>query len=67
MLSNQKGFQAGTRSRIDILDAQQQRVSVERDLAVARYRYIVSRLRLQSLVGSLDEPEIEAVNAWLKS
>lgn len=67
VLSNLKGFQAGTRSRIDILDAQQQRVSVERDLAVARYRYIVSRLRLQSLVGSLDEPEIEAVNAWLKS
>lgn len=67
VLSNQKGFQAGTRSRIDILDAQQQRVSVERDLAVARYRYIVARLRLQSLVGSLDEPEIEAVNAWLKS
>lgn len=66
VLSNQKGFQAGTRSRIDILDAQQQRVSVERDLAVARYRYIVSRLRLQSLVGSLDEPEIEAVNVWLK-
>ncbi|ATE62231.1 TolC family outer membrane protein [Thauera sinica] len=65
VFSNQKGFQAGTRSRIDILDAQQQRVSVKRDLAVARYRYIVSRLRLQSLVGTLDEPGIEAVNAWL--
>ncbi|TAH50514.1 MAG: channel protein TolC [Betaproteobacteria bacterium] len=65
VLSNQKGFQAGTRSRIDILDAQQQRVSVARDLAVARYRYIVARLRLQSLVGSLDEAEIEEVNAWL--
>ncbi|MFZ2853229.1 MAG: TolC family outer membrane protein [Rhodocyclaceae bacterium] len=65
VFSNQKGFQAGTRSQIDILNAQQQRMNVKRDLAQVRYQYILARLRLQSLVSSLNEQEIEAVNAWL--
>ncbi len=63
--SNQKGRQAGMRSEIDILNAQQQRMNARRDLAQARYQYIVARLRLQSLVGSLNETEIAAVNNWL--
>lgn len=65
VFSNQKGFQAGLRSQIDILNAQQQRMNVKRDLAQARYQYILARLRLQGLVSSLNEQEIEAVNAWL--
>lgn len=63
--SNQKGFQAGMRSQIDILNAQQQRMNVKRDLAQARYQYILARVRLQSLVSSLSEQEIEAINGWL--
>jgi TolC family type I secretion outer membrane protein len=65
VFSNQKGLQAGTRSRVDILDAEQRRMNVRRDLAVARYRYIVARVRLQSLVSSLNEAEIAAINGWL--
>lgn len=63
--SNQKGRLAGMRSEIDILNAQQQRMNARRDLAQARYQYIVARLRLQSLVGSLNETEIAAINNWL--
>lgn len=66
VFSNQKGWQAGTRSRIDILNAEQQRMSVKRDLAMARYRYIMARIRLQGLVSSLTESEMAAVNAWLQ-
>jgi outer membrane protein/protease secretion system outer membrane protein len=65
VISNQKGFQAGMRSQIDILNALQQRVNVKRDLAEARYQYIMARIRLQGLVNSLNETEIESVNAWL--
>ena len=65
VFSNQKGFQAGMRSQIDILNAQQQRMNVKRDLAQARYMYIMARVRLQSLVSSLNEEEITAINAWL--
>jgi TolC family type I secretion outer membrane protein len=65
VLSNQKGFQAGTRTQIDVLNAEQQRMNVRRDLAQARYEYIMARIRLQGLVGSLNDTEIGAVNAWL--
>lgn len=67
VFSNQKGFQAGQRTQVDILNAQQQRMNARRDLAQARYQYIMSRVRLQGLVSSLNEVEIEAINAWLVS
>lgn len=65
LFSNQKGYQAGTRTQIDILNAQQQRMNVRRDLAQARYQYLMARVRLQGLVGSLDEEEIKLINSWL--
>lgn len=65
LLSNKKGFQAGTRSQVDILNAQQQLMNTRRDLAQARYTYVVARVRLQGLVQSLNEQEIQAINAWL--
>lgn len=63
--SNQKGLQAGTRTLVDILNAQQQRLNVRRDLAQSRYQYILARLRLQGLVGAINEEEITVINAWL--
>ncbi|MFA7269715.1 MAG: TolC family outer membrane protein [Sterolibacterium sp.] len=65
VFSNQKGYQAGTRTQIDILNAQQQRMNVRRDLAQARYQYLMARVRLQGLVGSLNEDEIQLINGWL--
>lgn len=65
VFSNQKGYQAGTRTQIDILNAQQQRMNVRRDLAQARYLYLMARVRLQGLVGSLNEEEINLINSWL--
>lgn len=63
--SNKKGVPSGTRNVLDVFNAEQQLASVRRDLAEARIQYILSRLRLQALTGSLNEVEIEAVNAWL--
>lgn len=65
VFSNQKGFQAGMRTRVDILNAQQQRMTVKRDLAQARYQYILSRVRLLSLVNAMTEDELGVMNAWL--
>jgi len=65
VFSNQKGFQAGTRSQVDILNAQQQRTNTRRDLAQARYLYLMARVRLQGLVNSLNEDEMTLINGWL--
>ncbi|MDP4028800.1 MAG: TolC family outer membrane protein [Gallionella sp.] len=65
VFSNQKGLQAGTRSQIDILNAQQQQMNVRRDLAQARYQYLMARVRLQGLMNSLNEDEMARINSWL--
>lgn len=49
--SNQRSFQAGVRTRVDILNAEQQLATARRDLAQARYVYLASKVRLAALAG----------------
>ncbi len=63
--STRKSFQAGSRTAVDILNAEQQRTLASRDLSQARYIYLISRIRLQALVAGIDEAGIQEINAWL--
>lgn len=65
-LSNRRSFAAGSRTLNDVLNAEQQMVSAQRDLAQARYAYLISRVRLQALSGAPRSEAIDEVNAWLK-
>jgi len=49
--STMKSQRAGVRTTLDVLNAEQQLVTVNRDLIQARYVYLMSRLRLSSLAG----------------
>lgn len=49
--STQKSQRAGVRTMLDVLNAEQQLVTVNRDLIQARYVYLMSRLRLSALAG----------------
>lgn len=66
VLSSRKSFEAGVRTTVDVLNAEQQRVMALRDLAQARYLYLVSRLRLQSLVADDRYSSVMDVNSWLQ-
>lgn len=65
VLSNRKSFEAGSRTTIDVLNAEQQKTVTLRDLAQARYLYLVSRLRLQSLAGDDRQASVAQANQWL--
>ena len=65
VLSNRKSLEAGSRTTLDVLNAEQQKTSALRDLAQARYVYLVSRLRLQSLAGDERQATIAQANQWL--
>ncbi len=67
LLSIQKGVKAGTRSVVDVLEAEQQLYTTRRDLAEARYKYVIARARLQSMAGLADETAIERMETWLDS
>lgn len=67
VVSSSKSFQAGSRTVLDILNAEQQRLSVKRDLSQARYVYLISRIRLLALVGSADEAALTGISQLLVS
>ena len=67
VLSSQKSFQAGSRTVLDISNAEQQRMVVQRDLAQSRYMYLISKIRLLALVGGADEAAVVAVNRVLEN
>lgn len=64
--SSRKSFQAGSRTLVDILNAEGQYASAQRDLFDARYVYLLSRIRLRALAGEADVGVIDEANGWLK-
>ena len=55
----------GTRTSVDVLNADRRVFEARRDLAVSRYDYIINRLTLKQAAGTLSEDDIELVNSWL--
>ena len=64
--SNKLGYQVGLRINIDVLNAQQQLYSTQRDLARARYDTLLNGLRLKSAAGTLTEDDLARINALLQ-
>ncbi|HKU70753.1 MAG TPA: TolC family outer membrane protein [Burkholderiales bacterium] len=63
--STRLGQEVGVRTQVDVLNAQQQLSQTRRDLAQAKYNYILTLLRLKSAVGQLTEQDLALVNLWL--
>ncbi len=59
------GFQVGTRTSVDVLNAERRVFEARRDLAFSRYDYVINRLTLKQAAGTLSETDIERVNSWL--
>ena len=66
VLSSSRSFQAGSRTLVDVSNAQQQRLVVLRELAQTRFVHLASRLRLQALAGAADLGAVSAVNSLLQ-
>lgn len=62
------GLAAGMRTTADLLQAKQQRYAVERQLAGARYAYLLAYLELQAAVGlAMDASTVREVDTFLRS
>ncbi len=62
--ATQAGFEVGTRTTVDVLQAQRNLFRARRDLAQARYDYVINLLRLEQAAGSLDEEGLRRVARW---
>ena len=60
------GFQVGTRTSVDVLNAQRDLFRARRDLARERYTYIRNVLRLKRAAGTLSEDDLRQASAWLE-
>jgi outer membrane protein len=61
--SNKLGYEVGVRINIDVLNAEQQLYSTQRDLAKARFDTLLAQLKLKAAVGALGEDDLQHVNA----
>jgi outer membrane protein len=55
------GREVGNRTNLDVLTLQQQVYDAKRDLADARYGYLLTQLKLQALAGELTENDLAAL------
>ncbi|MCH2241881.1 MAG: TolC family outer membrane protein [Aquabacterium sp.] len=63
--ATQLGYRVGVRVNLDVLNAQTQLYSTQRDLSRARYDVLVNSLRLRQTVGTLRPEDLAAVNQLL--
>jgi outer membrane protein len=63
--ATQLGYRVGVRVNLDVLNAQTQLFTTQRDLSRARYDVVVNSLRLRQAAGSLQPSDVSAVNALL--
>ena len=64
--STQRGLEVGVRTRVDVLNAEQQLFTTKRDLSAARYQTLISGLQLKAAAGALSEQDLKALDALLK-
>lgn len=63
--AGEAGLEVGTRTIVDVLIAQQNLFSAQREYARARHAYLVNLLRLKQAAGTIEAKDLADVNRWL--
>lgn len=63
--ATQAGYEVGTRTIVDVLNAERNVYLAEREYAAARYSYIANFLVLKQAAGQLSEEDMVEINGWL--
>jgi protease secretion system outer membrane protein len=66
MTATEQSIKGGVRINLDLLNAQQQLYTSQRDLAQARYNYLINLVRLRAGAGTLDESAVREVAAYFR-
>ena len=65
--ATQQSVKGGVRINVDVLNAQQQLVLAKRDLAQARYNYLISMIKLRVAAGTLNVDDLQTVASYFSS
>jgi outer membrane protein len=64
--ATEAGFEVGTQTTVDVLQAQQLLRRAETTYSRSRYDYILNILRLKQAAGTLAEADVQQVDGWLQ-
>ncbi|MCA1799029.1 MAG: TolC family outer membrane protein [Xanthomonadaceae bacterium] len=64
--ATEAGFEVGTRTTVDVLNARSLTFRARNELARSRYDYLLNTLRLKQAAGALTERDVQQVNALLE-
>jgi outer membrane protein len=64
--ATEAGFEVGTRTTVDVLDARRRLFEAQTNYSRSRYDYILNVLQLQLATGTLDRADLEQINAFLR-
>jgi outer membrane protein len=64
--ATEAGYEAGTRTTVDVLDARRRLYSSQKNLAISKYDYLKNILQLKQAAGTLTISDLEQINNWLK-
>lgn len=65
--ATQAAFDVGTRTIVDVLNAQSDLLRAKSDLSKSKYDYIIESFKLKRYVGLLTHEDVEIVNSWLQT
>ncbi|MBT8144771.1 MAG: TolC family outer membrane protein [Gammaproteobacteria bacterium] len=63
--ATEAGFDVGTRTSVDVLNARRNLLNARTNLARSRYDYVINMLRLKRAAGTLSLDDLREVNGWL--
>ena len=63
--ATESGYEAGTRTAVDVLQSRQQWVQAQTDYSHSRYDYMLNVIKLQQAAGILSEQSLQRINALL--
>lgn len=64
--ATEQSIKGGVRINLDLLNAQQQLFTSKRDLAQARYNYMMASLRLRAAAGTLDASDVTRTASYFR-
>jgi len=63
--ATEAGFEVGTRTTVDVLDARRRLFESQRDYARSRYDYLINLVKLKSASGVLAPQDLNTINGYL--
>lgn len=67
LISSQKGVQAGTRTSVDVLDAERRLFEAKREQAFGAFELVINRMKFLALASAIDGGAIKFSSDWLAS